>query len=111
MADQSRLEDLRRLVEKDPAAIAFARLTEEYRRAGEYHRAVERRRAELAIHQAAGAMAPNDPDLESAVKELNDEQPSGRLPDTAALDSAERTIAVLDQWLSAIHVARSQRRS
>lgn len=177
MADRSRLEDLRRLVEKDPASIAFAQLAEEYRRAGEYQEAVECCRAGLAIHpdyqlarvtlgralaqlgelvdaqreleavvasapenlaairalagihrsrgapsealdhyRAALALAPNDPAVELAVKELNDpgprpSEPSGRVPDPAAAVTAARTIAVLDQWLAAIHVTRAQRRS
>ena len=50
MADQSRLEDLRRRVEKDPASIAFAQLAEEYRRAGHHTESVEVCRAGLALH-------------------------------------------------------------
>jgi tetratricopeptide (TPR) repeat protein len=50
MADNSRIEDLRRRVQKDPASIAFAQLAEEYRRAGQYQDAVEACRAGLAIH-------------------------------------------------------------
>ena len=52
MADPSRLEDLRRRVQRDPASIAFAQLAEEYRRAGDYPEAVEACRAGLAIHPA-----------------------------------------------------------
>jgi tetratricopeptide (TPR) repeat protein len=50
MADHSRLEDLRRRVQKDPASIAFAQLAEECRRAGEYQEAIDTCRAGLAIH-------------------------------------------------------------
>lgn len=50
MPDHSRLDDLRRRVEKDPASIAFAQLAEEYRRAGLLEQAVEVCRAGLAIH-------------------------------------------------------------
>src|ERR1700688_4301338 len=50
MADQSRLEDLRRRVQRDPASIAFAQLAEEYRRGGEYDESVETCRAGLALH-------------------------------------------------------------
>ena len=50
MTDSSRIEDLRRRVETDPASIAFARLAEEYRRAGQFERAVETSRAGLDIH-------------------------------------------------------------
>jgi tetratricopeptide (TPR) repeat protein len=50
MADSSRIDDLRRRVEKDPASIAFAQLAEECRRAGQHEDAVEACRAGLAIH-------------------------------------------------------------
>lgn len=50
MSDGSRLEELRRRVLKDPASILFAQLAEEYRRAGEYQRAVAVCRAGLAVH-------------------------------------------------------------
>ena len=50
MADQSRMDDLRRRVLKDPASIAFAQLAEECRRAEQYDESVEVCRAGLAIH-------------------------------------------------------------
>ena len=50
MADDSRIEDLRRRVRKDPASIAFAQLAEELRRAGQYQESVDVCRAGLAIH-------------------------------------------------------------
>lgn len=50
MADFSRIEELRRRVETDPASIAFAQLAEEYRRAGQFERAVEVSRQGLAVH-------------------------------------------------------------
>jgi tetratricopeptide (TPR) repeat protein len=50
MADNSRLEDLRRRVQNDPASIAFAQLAEEYRRGGHYQQAIDACRAGLAIH-------------------------------------------------------------
>lgn len=50
MTDQSRIDDLRRRVQKDPASIAFAQLAEECRRAGEYQEAVEVCRTGLAVH-------------------------------------------------------------
>ena len=50
MADQSRIEDFRRRVERDPASIAFAQLAEEYRRSGESAAAVDTCRAGLALH-------------------------------------------------------------
>jgi len=50
VADNPRIEDLRRRVQKDPASIAFAQLAEELRRAGEHQEAVDACRAGLATH-------------------------------------------------------------
>jgi tetratricopeptide (TPR) repeat protein len=50
MADNQRIEDLRRRVQKDPASIAFAQLAEEFRRAGQFQEAVDVCRAGLEIH-------------------------------------------------------------
>ena len=50
MADNPRIEALRRRVEKDPASIAFAQLAEEYRRAGDYQQAITICRDGLARH-------------------------------------------------------------
>jgi tetratricopeptide (TPR) repeat protein len=50
MADNPRIEDLRRRVQKDPASIAFAQLAEEFRRAGRHQESVDACRAGLAIH-------------------------------------------------------------
>jgi tetratricopeptide (TPR) repeat protein len=52
VSDNSRIEDLRRRVQKDPASIAFAQLAEEHRRAGQYEEAVEVATAGLAHHPA-----------------------------------------------------------
>ena len=50
MADNQRIDDLRRRVQKDPASIAFAQLAEEFRRAGQFQEAVDVCRAGLEIH-------------------------------------------------------------
>ncbi len=50
MADNPRIEELRRRVQTDPASIAFAQLAEEYRRAGSYEDAIAACRSGLAIH-------------------------------------------------------------
>ena len=50
MADNPRIEDLRRRVQSDPASIAFAQLAEEYRRAGHLQESVDVCQAGLAIH-------------------------------------------------------------
>ncbi len=50
MSDNTRLEDLRRRIQQDPASIAFAQLAEEYRRAGRHREAVDTCRGGLAVH-------------------------------------------------------------
>jgi tetratricopeptide (TPR) repeat protein len=50
MADNPRIEELRRRVQADPASIAFAALAEEYRRAGRYQEAIETCRTGLQRH-------------------------------------------------------------
>ena len=52
MGDTTRIDELRRRVERDPASIAFAQLAEEYRRTGQYEEAVRVSRAGLAQHPA-----------------------------------------------------------
>jgi predicted Zn-dependent protease len=46
----SRIDDLRRRVDADPASIAFAQLAEEYRRAGQIEEAVRVSRDGLTRH-------------------------------------------------------------
>ena len=50
MAENPRIEELRRRVENDPASIAFAQLAEEYRRAGDFEQAVRVCRTGLEQH-------------------------------------------------------------
>ena len=50
--DHSRISDLRRRVEKDPASIAFAAFAEELRKAGDHDEAVRVCRAGLEHHPA-----------------------------------------------------------
>jgi tetratricopeptide (TPR) repeat protein len=50
MADNPRIDDLKRRVQKDPASIAFAQLAEEYRRGGQCQESVEVCRAGLSVH-------------------------------------------------------------
>jgi tetratricopeptide (TPR) repeat protein len=52
VTDDSRIEDLRRRIQKDPASIAFAQLAEEHRRAGDWEEAVRVCEAGLARHPA-----------------------------------------------------------
>src|SRR3954468_9800067 len=50
MADNQRIDDLRRRVQRDPTSIAFAQLAEECRRAGHFQEAVDVCRAGLELH-------------------------------------------------------------
>jgi tetratricopeptide (TPR) repeat protein len=50
MTETSRLDELRRRVDSDPASIVFATLAEEYRRAGRFDEAVDTSRAGLRFH-------------------------------------------------------------
>jgi len=50
MANSPRIDDLRRLIQKDPASIAFAQLAEELRRSGALQEAVDTCRAGLRTH-------------------------------------------------------------
>jgi Tfp pilus assembly protein PilF len=50
VADNPRIEELRRRVHRDKASIAFAQLAEEYRRAGRFAEAIETCRNGLAHH-------------------------------------------------------------
>jgi tetratricopeptide (TPR) repeat protein len=52
MADSSRIEELKRRVQLDPASIAFAALAEEYRRAGQFEDAITTCQAGLQRHPA-----------------------------------------------------------
>ena len=50
MSSGSKIDELRRRVDNDPASIAFAHLAEEYRRAGQFDDAVQTCRRGLAVH-------------------------------------------------------------
>jgi tetratricopeptide (TPR) repeat protein len=52
VADNPRIEELRRRIQKDPASIAFAQLAEEHRRAAQFEDAVQVCRAGLEQHPA-----------------------------------------------------------
>ncbi|MGE5245048.1 MAG: tetratricopeptide repeat protein [Betaproteobacteria bacterium] len=178
MADNPRLDDLRRRVGKDPGSIAFAQLAEEYRRAGEIDEAIRVCRAGLATHptylsarvtlgralleanqldeaqqeletvlrsapenlaairglaeihhrrgdlqqalaqyRLALGLARNDPDLEQTVNQLQHEltpkrqAPLARPAPPPEHARADRTIAALERFLAAVHVARARARA
>jgi tetratricopeptide (TPR) repeat protein len=50
VSDDSRIEALKKRIQKDPGSIAFAQLAEEYRRAGRFQESIEVCRAGLARH-------------------------------------------------------------
>jgi tetratricopeptide (TPR) repeat protein len=50
VSDESRIEALKKRLQRDPGSIAFAQLGEEYRRAGRFHEAIDVCRAGLARH-------------------------------------------------------------
>jgi len=50
VADNPRIDELRRRVQNDPASIAFAQLAEEYRRAGHYEDAIATCHGGLSVH-------------------------------------------------------------
>ena len=79
MADDARIEALRKRLQKDPGSIAFAQLAEEYRRAGRFHESIEVCRAGLARHPGylsarvtLGRALLEIGDIDSAQRELND---------------------------------------
>jgi tetratricopeptide (TPR) repeat protein len=79
MADNSRIDDLRRRLQKDPASIAFAQLAEELRRAGSAREAIDVCRAGLAKHPGylsarvtLGRALMEAGDLDTAYSELTD---------------------------------------
>jgi tetratricopeptide (TPR) repeat protein len=77
--DSSRIEDLKRRIQKDPASIAFAQLGEEYRRAGRSREAIEVCRSGLKHHPGylsarvtLGRALLETGDLEQAERELKE---------------------------------------
>jgi tetratricopeptide (TPR) repeat protein len=138
MDDDGRLDGLRRRVHKDPASIAFAQLAEEHRRNGRLDEAVRVSIEGLAFHpdypsprvtlaRALAALGRLDeaqqefkrvlqiaPGNLAAARGLDDlhRQRSGTRPaEGVDVVRSRRVIAVLERWLSAIHVARTQRRA
>ena len=50
MAEDPRIDALKKRIQKDPGSIAFAQLAEEYRRAGRFQESIEVCRSGLARH-------------------------------------------------------------
>ncbi len=79
VADPTRIEELRRRLQKDPSSIAFAQLAEEYRRAGRFQDAVDTCRAGLKQHSGylsarvtLGRALLELGDMDGALTELTD---------------------------------------
>ena len=79
VADDARIEALRKRLQKDPGSIAFAQLAEEYRRAGRFSEAIDVCRTGLARHPGylsarvtLGRALLEVGDIESAQRELTD---------------------------------------
>jgi tetratricopeptide (TPR) repeat protein len=77
VAENPRIEELRRRVHKDPASIAFAQLAEEFRRMGNYEEAIDICRIGLQTHPSylsarvtLGRALVEQNDLENAEAEL-----------------------------------------
>src|ERR1700704_2792556 len=101
MAENSRVDDLRRRVQKDPASIAFAQLAEELRRSGGYQEAVDTCRAGLKIHP--GSLSARVP-LGRALIELGQlDQAQAEL--SRVLESAPENLAAI-RGLAEIHHRR-----
>jgi tetratricopeptide (TPR) repeat protein len=79
VADDARIDALRKRLQKDPGSIAFAQLAEEYRRAGRFQDAIDVCRAGLARHPGylsarvtLGRSLLEVGDIEAAQRELHD---------------------------------------
>jgi tetratricopeptide (TPR) repeat protein len=91
VADNQRIEDLRRRVQKDPSSIAFAQLAEECRRAGRFEEAVEVCEAGLKLHPGYLSARVT---LGRALIELNDLD-TALLELTTVLSSAPENLAAI----------------
>jgi len=139
VSDDKRIEELRRRVQRDPASIAFAQLAEEYRRVGRLQEAIDVCLTGLGIHPGyvsarvtlARALMGLDrleearsefevvlkraPENLAAVRGLSEiHRKRGDAADampTSDLHATGRTVAALERFLSAIHVARAERRA
>jgi hypothetical protein len=61
----------------------------------------------LTRYQAALSLAPNDPELEETVARVSRETTAA----AGERGKASRTVVALEQWLDAVHAARSDRRA
>ena len=139
MLDDQRIEELRRRIRRDPASIAFAQLAEEYRRLGSLQDAVDVSQTGLRVHpgyvsarvtlaralMAMGRLGDARGEFEAVLKSAPANLAAVRglaeihrlsedAPATGAVAGpapTARTVAALERFLSAIHVARAERRA
>ena len=98
MAENPRIEELRRRVQSDPASIAFAALAEEYRRTGRNEEAIEICRTGLQRHPAYLSARVT---LGRALIEVGDFE-GARTELQTVLDSAPENLAAI-RGLAQIH--------
>jgi tetratricopeptide (TPR) repeat protein len=98
VAENPRIEELRRRVQADPASIAFAALAEEFRRVGRYEDAIETCRVGLQRHPAYLSARVT---LGRALIEVGDYE-AARAELTTVLQSAPENIAAT-RGLAQIH--------
>ena len=99
--ESTRIAELRRRLEQDPASIAFAQLAEEYRRAGAYRDAVKYCRSGLARHPGYLSARVT---LGRALMELGDlDAAAGEL--SLVLESAPDNLSAL-QAMADVHERR-----
>jgi tetratricopeptide (TPR) repeat protein len=79
VAEDARIEALKKRLQKDPGSIAFAQLAEEYRRSGRFQESIDVCRAGLARHPGylsarvtLGRALLEIGDIDGAQRELND---------------------------------------
>ena len=80
---------------------------------GDTYRQQQRRDDALACYEAAQKLAPNDPDLDRAIRALRfsgDHAASDRESE-AVSRRAVAIVAALEKWTEALHAARTKRRS
>jgi len=105
VADGSRIDELRRRVQADPASIAFAQLAEELRRAGHYADAADVCRAGLSIHPGYLSARVT---LGRALVELN-QLSEAQAEFEIVLKSAPDNLAAI-RGLAEIHHGRGEKR-
>jgi tetratricopeptide (TPR) repeat protein len=120
MAENARIEELKRRVQVDPASIAFAALAEEYRRAGRHEEAIatcraglQRHPAYLSAHVTLGRALLETGQFDEARQEL--EHVLRAAPENLAAirglaeihDRRGELPEALEQYRSALHVAKN----